>query len=69
MKNNIQPKLENANVGFHYTVTEEQLKEYATWTIEEKLNWLYQTNEFLFHTQTKEEKERMRTLKNNMLMR
>ncbi|MEY4876443.1 MAG: hypothetical protein RL708_1592 [Bacteroidota bacterium] len=63
MENKIKPKLENANVGFHYTVTDEQIEEYSHWTIEEKFKWLFETSQFIYEVQTPEERERMYLLK------
>ena len=58
----IVPKKENANKGFHYTVSDEKIKAYAKFTLLEKLNWLERTNKFLFSIQTPEERERMRNV-------
>lgn len=33
----IKPKLENANIGFHYTVTDEQIKAHQKKSVEEIL--------------------------------
>jgi hypothetical protein len=63
LKNKIQPKIENTNVGFRYTVTDQQIAEYATWSIEEKFNWLEQTAKFIYATQTPEEREQQYLLK------
>ena len=56
-------KIENANVGFHYTVTDEQIEEYSHWTIEEKMHWLGQVAHFVYQLQTPEERARARKLK------
>jgi hypothetical protein len=44
----IQPKKENENVGFHYTVTDEQLAARAKMTTEEILNWVEETPKFTY---------------------
>jgi len=60
----IIPKAENADKGFHYTVSDEQIAAYAKWTIEEKLNWLTEMSMFIQSVQTPEERERMKIAKN-----
>ncbi|MFI5172446.1 MAG: hypothetical protein ACHQFW_08650 [Chitinophagales bacterium] len=60
----IIPKKENANKGFNYTVSDEQIEAYAKFTLKEKLNWLEKTNEFIYRFQTEEEKLRMREMRN-----
>ena len=44
--------------GYSYTVSEEQFLAFQKWTIEERLNWIETTNQFLSAIQTPEEKER-----------
>ena len=56
--NNIIPKIENEGKGFKYTVTDEQLNEYAKWSMEDRLRWIFETNELLTQVQTDEERER-----------
>ncbi len=56
MENNFNQKVENANKGFNYTITPEQLEVYAKWTIEEKLNWIFETNELIGSIQTQKER-------------
>jgi len=56
MENNFNKKVENANKGFNYTITPEQLEDYAKWTIEEKLNWIFETNELIASIQTPKER-------------
>lgn len=63
MDNPIKPKKENANKGFHYAVSDEQIAEYAKWTLLEKLTWLEETAKFIYNIQTPEERERMRRMK------
>lgn len=65
MSDPIIPKAENANKGFHYTVTDEQIKEHQKRSIEEIFEWLEKTNKFIYDMQTPEERARMRMLKNN----
>lgn len=59
----IKPKLENANVGFHYTVTDEQIKAHQDKSIEEILMWIEETSKFIYEAQTPEERIRMRLAK------
>lgn len=65
MKKQIIPKAENADKGFHYTVTEEQIKEHQKRSILEIFEWLEKTNKFIYEMQTPEERERMRMIKNS----
>lgn len=64
MSEKIIPKAENAKKGFHYTVTDEQIKEHQKRSIEEIFEWLEKTNKFIYEMQTPEERERMRMIKN-----
>jgi hypothetical protein len=65
MSEPIIPKAENANKGFHYTVTDEQIKEHQKRSIEEIFEWLEKTNKFIYDMQTPEERARMRMMKNS----
>ena len=60
----IIPKKENADKGFHYTVTDEQIKEHQQRSIKEIFEWLENTSKFIYEMQTPEERERMRKAKN-----
>ena len=64
MKSKISPKLENADKGFHYTVSEEQIKEHQKRSVKEIFEWLEKTSKFIYEMQTPEERERMRKAKN-----
>ena len=64
MIDKIIPKAENADKGFHYTVSDEQIAVYATWTLKEKLNWLEEAYKFIDRVQTPAEKQRMRDARN-----
>ena len=64
MSNSIIPKAENANKGFHYTVTDEQIKEHQQRSLMEVFEWLEKTSKFIDALQTPEERERMRLAKN-----
>ena len=67
MKNSkiiIIPKAENADKGFHYTVTDEQIQEHQKRNVKEIFEWLEKTNKFIYAVQTPEEHERMRKAKN-----
>ena len=59
----IKPKLENENIGFHYTVTDEQIKTHQAKSIEEILMWIEETSKFIYEVQTPEERIRMRLAK------
>lgn len=43
----LKPKLENADKGYTYTVTKEQIEAYKKWTLKEKLQWIWDTNVLL----------------------
>ncbi len=60
----IIPKKENENVGFHYTVTDEQLEARSKMSVEEIINWVESTAKFIYDMQTPEERERMKRAKN-----
>lgn len=58
------PKKENENVGFYYTVTDEQIREHRKKSVEEIINWVESTAKFIYDLQTPEERERMKKAKN-----
>ncbi|MBA3662586.1 MAG: hypothetical protein H0W61_00045 [Bacteroidetes bacterium] len=58
------PIKENENVGFHYTVSDEQIKEHQKKTVEEIVNWVESTAKFIYDFQSPGERERMRKNKN-----
>lgn len=60
----IKQKIENQNVGFHYTVTDEQLEIRSKMSVEEILNWVESTAQFIYEAQKPEERERMKRAKN-----
>jgi hypothetical protein len=66
MDNIIQPKTDNADKGFSYTVTEEQINAYKKWSLKEKLQWIWETNVLLSKIQTPEERERMLKIKHKI---
>ena len=43
-------------LGYHYTVTDEQLAAFQKWSIEERLNWVAEVDAFLRAVQTREER-------------
>lgn len=49
--------------GFHYTVSDEQLAQYETWTIEDRMRWLHGAAYFTLSLQTREERIRAYRLK------
>jgi hypothetical protein len=59
----IKPKVENANKGFHYTVTDEQLKAHQQKNLEEILMWIEETSKFIYEVQTTEERIRTKQAK------
>ena len=59
----IKPKLENANIGFHYTVTDEQIKAHQAKSVEEILMWIEETSKFIYEVQTPEERLRTKLAK------
>jgi hypothetical protein len=60
----IIPIKENENVGFHYTISDEQLEARSKMTTEEIINWVEETAQFIYEIQTPEERERMKKAKN-----
>ena len=66
MSYTIIPKVENADKGFHYTVTEEQIAAHQKRSLNEIFTWLEETNKFIYALQTPEERKRMRTVKNEV---
>lgn len=63
----ITPKAENANKGFHYTVTDEQIKEHQKRSLKEIFEWLEKTNKFVYALQTPEEREMAKKIKNSAI--
>ena len=63
----IIPKHENADNGYAYTVTDEQISAYAKWTIEERLQWVFDTYELVSQIQTPEEKTRAIEMKHKYI--
>ena len=59
----IKPKLENANIGFRYTVTDEQIAAYQKKSVEEILMSLEETSKFIYEVQTPEERLRTKLAK------
>jgi hypothetical protein len=44
--------------GFHYTVTDQQLAEFQKWSLEERLEWVWQQMKFLRAIQSRDERIR-----------
>jgi hypothetical protein len=63
----MRPKKENRNVGFLYTVSEEKIKAYGKLTLEQKLKWLEEGSRFIYSVQSKEERKRVRAIKNQII--
>ena len=66
-KYEVIPKLENAEKGFHYTVTDEQIREHQQRSLKDIFEWLEKTNKFVYALQTAEEREIARKIKNSAL--
>ena len=64
MENSLIPIKENANKGYHYSVTDEQIEEYSKLTLLEKLMWIENTNQFIYSIQTDQEREMRRNIGN-----
>lgn len=60
----IIPKKENENVGFHYTVMDEQIAVFQKLTVEERVTWVETTAKFIYDMQTPEERDRIKKAKN-----
>ena len=67
MTTKIIPKAENADKGFHYTVTDVQIEEHQKRSVKEIFEWLEKTNKFIYALQTPEEREMARKIKNSTL--
>ena len=67
MENNNKPKIENVNKGFHYTVSDGQIKAHQARTVEEIFEWLETSTKFIFSVQTPEERERAKKIKNQIV--
>ncbi len=59
----IIPKKENENLGFWYTVTDEQIAKHQKMSVKELFEWIQAGNNFLATVQTPEERARMRSIK------
>ena len=66
-KYDVVPKLENADKGFHYTVTDEQIIEHQKRSLKDIFDWLEKTNKFVYSIQTPEERAIARKIKNSSL--
>jgi hypothetical protein len=64
MNSPIVPKAENAEKGFHYTVTDGQIKEHQGRSVQEIFEWLEKTSKFIYEMQTPVERARMKKAKN-----
>ncbi len=60
----IQPKIENTNKGFYYTVSDEQIAAHQRKTVEEICLWIENTYKFIYAAQTPEERMQMHLVKN-----
>ena len=64
MSYSIIPKAENANKGFHYSVTDEQIAAHQKRSLKEIFEWLEKTTKFIYNLQTPEERKRLKDIKN-----
>lgn len=64
MRSDLAPKKENENIGFHYSVTDEQIEAHRKRSLAEIFAWLEETSKFIFSVQTPEERKRSRDIKN-----
>jgi hypothetical protein len=55
-----------ANGGFGYWVSDEQLREYATWTPLQRLQWVDETRRFLLLALSPEARERQERLRRGL---
>jgi len=49
----------NRDIGFHFTVTEKQVRNHQKLSVEEIFEWLESMNSFLYAAQTPEERKLM----------
>ncbi len=59
----LKPKLENADKGFNYTIDPEMFARFQTWTIDERLDWVFETAELVLAHQTPEQRAMMERIK------
>ena len=59
----MEKKKENENIGFHFAVTEQQVRRHQKLTVLEIFEWLESMNAFLYSVQTPEERKLMRFVK------
>ncbi len=59
----IKPKIKNSNIGFHYTVTDEQIATHRKKSVEEILMWIEETSKFIYEAQTPGERIRAKLAK------
>jgi hypothetical protein len=49
--------------GYEYFVTDEQIRRWETVPVEERLRWLEEANEFLYHAQDAETRARWQAVR------
>lgn len=67
MNKDLKPIEANSEIGFHYTVTEEQIKQHQQRSIAEIFEWLEETNKFIYNVQTEKERELMKKIRTEKL--
>ena len=61
----ITPIKENANKGFHYTVSDEQIAAHKKRSLIEIFAWLENTSKFIYSLQTASERAKTKGAKNS----
>ncbi|MEH0155339.1 hypothetical protein V6R21_14430 [Limibacter armeniacum] len=56
MQNTITPKAQNANKGYYFDVTDNEIQEHLQRSVEDIFAWLENTNKFIAQIQTPTEK-------------
>lgn len=63
---NIKPKLENAKKGFKYYIEPSMLAMFQQWTVEQRIDWVFETAELVLEHQTPKQREAMERIKNGV---
>ncbi len=62
----IKPKLENANKGFKYYIEPSMLAMFQEWTVDQRIDWVFETATLILEHQTPEQRAAMEKIKNSV---
>ena len=60
-------KIQNQNIGYHFTVTEAQVAAHQKLTVKEIFEWLESMNAFLHSVQTPDQRNLMKQIKGKLI--